>query len=208
VISAPNTVGVCRNPQGCKPAGDVCKLKTTSCNASCDCCPSPGGNCENHDTCHQDNQGVPRCSGAQCLDAGSSCASSADCCNGQPCVPNPSDAGPPYLCYASQCVPKCGLCTTSADCCPGESCNNGICSPCAGGGDGGAGDGGNGDGGGGDGGSGDGGNGDAGNGDAGTCSLYGQLCQTNADCCNGVPCEYSNSPCTGESNCTCHYPVQ
>jgi hypothetical protein len=24
--------------------------------------------------------------------------------------------------------------------------------------------------------------------DAGTCSLYGQLCQSTADCCNGLPC--------------------
>jgi hypothetical protein len=188
VITPPNTVGVCRNPKGCKPDGDVCKLKTTSCNSSCDCC---SGNCETKDTCKQDNVGVPRCAAAQCVTAGGACASSANCCGGAPCVPNPAAGGtPPYVCSGTQCVPACGQCTNNGDCCPGESCTigpgstHGICGPCGGGGGGGdAGappDGGT---------TGDGGGGaNDGGGGGGGCSLYGQICQTSADCCNGVPC--------------------
>ncbi len=183
VITPPRTVGVCRNPMGCKPDGDVCKLQTSSCNSSCDCC---SGNCETQDTCKQDNVGVPRCAAAQCVSAGGSCASSANCCGGAPCVPNPvPGASPPFVCSTTQCMPACAGCTNNADCCPGTSCNVapgstlGICGPCGGGGGGDAGpppdagttptDGGG-----------------AGS-DAG-CALYGQICQTSADCCNGVPC--------------------
>jgi hypothetical protein len=195
VISAPGAVGVCQNPMGCKPDGDVCKLKTSSCNASCDCC---SGNCETEDTCRQDNVGVPRCAAAQCVAAGGACASSANCCNGAPCVPNPLAGGtPPYVCLGSQCVAACGQCTNTGDCCPGSSCvvpsgsMHGVCGPCGGGGgDAGA----QSDGGGwagGDGGAqGDaaGGGGSGGGGPASGCSLYGQVCQTAANCCSGVPC--------------------
>jgi hypothetical protein len=181
--------GVCRNPNGCKPNGDVCKLQNSSCNSSCDCC---SGNCETQDTCKQDNVGVPRCASPQCVNPGGSCASSADCCNGMPCVPNPVDGGtPPYVCYQAACVPSCGACTNNADCCPGETCDmapgsqTGTCGPCGGPvGDGGTGS---------DGGTtgSDGGTlgGDSGTGGTdGGCALYGQICTTSSDCCNGVPC--------------------
>jgi hypothetical protein len=187
-ITTPGTLGICRNPMGCKPDGDVCKLKTMSCNSSCDCC---SGNCETKDTCKQDNVGVPRCAGAQCVAAGGACASSASCCGGAPCVPNPVAGGsPPYVCSSQQCIAKCGRCTNNADCCPGSSCvlaagtSSGICGPCGGPGvDGGTG-------------TGD----DAGAPDAGgapapdagggpTCALYGQLCTNASQCCNGVPCD-------------------
>ncbi len=183
VITAPSTVGVCRNPMGCKPDGDVCKLKTMSCNASCDCC---AGNCETQDTCKQDNVGVPRCAPAQCTAAGGSCASSASCCNGAPCTPNPVAGGTPaYVCSATQCVAACGACTNSADCCPGSSCTvapgsaRGMCGPCGGStppADGGSGapEGGPGTG--------------VPDGGAGTCATYGQICTASSDCCNGVPC--------------------
>jgi hypothetical protein len=150
----------------------VCKLKTMSCNSSCDCC---AGNCEKDDTCKQDNVGVPRCTGAQCLDAGSSCASSADCCNGAPCVPSASGS-PPYVCFGSACVPSCGACTNNADCCPGSSCvaqagsAAGICGPCGGPpppADSGA---------------------PPPPADGGRCALYGQACTTSADCCSKIPC--------------------
>jgi hypothetical protein len=175
-----------------------------SCNSSCDCC---SGNCETQDTCHQDNVGVPRCAAAQCVGAGGACASSANCCNGAPCVPNPTPgAAPPYVCYAAACVPACGSCTNNADCCVGTSCiiaqgsTHGVCGPCgapSSGGD--AGPGNYGDGG-------TGGYGDSGSSgyDGGTpqdsggyvpppppdagCALYGQLCTTSADCCNHVTC--------------------
>jgi hypothetical protein len=80
------------------------------------------------------------------------------------------------------CVPKGGECTVNADCCSPEPCvvptgaTKGICGGSIGtdGGvvpppDGGS--------------STDGGGGT----DAG-CSLYGQRCTVNADCCSGVPC--------------------
>ena len=193
VISAPSTIGVCRNPQGCKPDGDVCKLKTSSCNSSCDCC---SGNCEVKDTCKQDNVGVPRCAAEACVNAGGSCATSANCCGGSPCVPNPvAGAMPPYVCSGSQCIAACGTCTNNADCCPGTTCSiatgstHGMCGPCGGGNDAGVPS----DGGvptGADGAA----DGNAGTGDAGaggggnSCSEFGQLCQTSADCCNGIPC--------------------
>jgi hypothetical protein len=194
-------LGVCRNPVSCKPNGDVCKLKTMSCNASCDCC---SGNCETQDTCRPDNVGVPRCTGASCVAAGQACSTSADCCGGLPCVPNPSGGSPPFVCYAGgACVPNCGGCSINADCCAGEVCNiaqgstRGYCAPCNPPSDAGAPP---------DSGTAP----DAGTapdsggpppdaappdasttpdaGDASTCALYGQLCTVNADCCNNVPC--------------------
>ena len=177
-ITPPFVVGVCRNPQGCKPDGDVCKLKTMSCNASCDCC---SGNCQTQDTCKLDSVGVPRCSGATCVQAGGACASSANCCNGLPCVPNPS-GNPPYVCGMNKCNMACGPCTINADCCPGTQCElavgstSGICGPCnptttttttttsgattA----------------------------TATTGSGPTCAQYGQACTQASDCCNNVPC--------------------
>ncbi|HSQ64695.1 MAG TPA: hypothetical protein VLM85_15835 [Polyangiaceae bacterium] len=165
--SPTDKTGVCGNPTGCKPNGDICRLQTNQCNATDNCC---SGNVQQYDTCHQDNLGIPRCSyagDAGCIppaaDAG--CSSSADCCNLNPCVPNPSDAGPPYTCYPQTCVPTSGPCTTDGDCCPGGHCyiqngqSSGSCiAPPT---------------------------------DAGTdasCALYGQTCAQSSDCCNGVPC--------------------
>jgi hypothetical protein len=167
---------------GCKPNGDVCKLSNMTCNSSCDCC---SGNCEQLDTCNQDNVGVPRCTGTQCVNPGAACASSADCCNGAPCVPNPGGT-PPYVCYQSACVPSCGACTNNADCCPGSSCivaqgsTHGTCSGACGGP-------------GTDAGTGTDGGISFGDGGVptppdGGCGLYGQICTTAANCCNGVPC--------------------
>ncbi len=202
-ITPPSPLGICRNAMGCQPNGDVCKLQTMSCNARCACC---SGNCETMDTCRPDNVGVPRCAAAQCVDGGAQCASSADCCNGMPCVPNPSDAGPPFVCYTGSCVPSCGACTISADCCPGETCivgqgsTMGICGPCGGPGS--------------DAGTGDGGGpppSDSGPppADTGVCATYGQTCTMNSDCCNGVPCSNGTGPClAGQVGCTCHFPVQ
>ncbi|MGH7435358.1 MAG: hypothetical protein ACRENE_06765 [Polyangiaceae bacterium] len=199
-------LGVCRNPIRCKPDGDVCKLKTMSCNASCDCC---AGNCETMDTCKQDNVGVPRCAPATCVQAGGGCASSASCCNHLPCIPNPNpgDAGAPrFVCGTASCVPQCGACTNNADCCPGSSCAMdpgsavGKCGPCNGnpppppadGGTSSSSSGGSSSGVSSSGGS----SSSSSSGgppppppDAGkTCALYGQQCVTSADCCNNIPC--------------------
>ncbi len=155
-------VGVCSNPTGCKPNGDICRLQTNQCNATDECC---SGNVQQFDTCKQDNLGVPRCSykgDAGCVPPGADagCASSADCCNLNPCVPNGQGG---FTCYPSTCVPLAGQCTTDADCCPGGHCyipggqTSGTCQPQS---------------------------------DGGTCDggLYGQTCTTSADCCNNIPC--------------------
>ena len=157
-------VGVCANPSGCKPNGDICRLQTNQCNATDNCC---SGNVQQFNTCHQDSLGVPRCSyagDAGCIpvDAGTQCASSADCCNQNPCVP---DGKGGFTCYPQNCVPTSGVCTNDGDCCPGGHCyipggqTSGTCQPTVV---------------------------DAGT-DAG-CSLYGQTCTTSSDCCNQIPC--------------------
>jgi len=190
--------GYCQQHMGCTPNGDVCKLQSTSCNANQDCCAGLGNS---KTACRQDNVGVPRCASGCDPDAGmgvpgGACATSADCCNGDPCVPNPDGGSPPYVCANTQCVPSCSTCSTTADCCPGYSCINGTCDPCGGGtNDGGttSGDGGTTSG---DGGttSGDGGttSGDAGTGsDSGplSCSQAGQLCgDAGLPCCTGLIC--------------------
>ena len=160
--SPSDPVGVCSNPTGCKPNGDICRLQTNQCNATDECC---SGNVQQKNTCHQDNLGVPRCSyagDAGCLPTGGQCASSADCCNLNPCVPD-GDGG--FTCYPQNCVPTAGACTNDSDCCPGGHCyiqggqTSGTCQPYS----------------------------DAGT-DGGGCAAYGQLCSTSGDCCNGVPC--------------------
>jgi hypothetical protein len=162
--NANDPVGVCSNPSGCKPNGDICRLQTNQCNATDDCC---SGNVQQFDTCKQDALGVPRCSyagdaGCISVDAGTQCASSADCCNLNPCVPD-GDGG--FTCYPQTCVPTNGVCTTDSDCCPGGHCfiagdqTSGTCQPPAQ---------------------------DAGA--DGGCAFYGQTCTTSSDCCNGVPC--------------------
>jgi hypothetical protein len=125
--------------------------------------------------------------------AGTACASSADCC-GTPCVPNPAGM-PPFVCGSAACVPSGGGCTTTADCCRGTTCAAsgdfaGTCvpnepPPTGAGGAGGTGGAGGSGGAGGTGGAG-GATGMAGTG--GSCAAYGQMCTTQADCCNGVPC--------------------
>ena len=163
--------GYCTQHMGCAPNGDVCKLMTTSCNANQDCCAGRGNS---RTPCKQDNVGVPRCANVDCGDGGTACATSADCCNGLPCVPNPIPGGPPFVCANTQCVPSCAGCTTTADCCPGFSCIGGVCDPCGGSNP-------------------DGGTGTDGGGhlpDGGVCSAFGQLCDKDAgvDCCVGLSC--------------------
>jgi hypothetical protein len=173
-------VGRCDNGNACRPAGAVCKLATSSCNAENNCC---AGNVNNDPTvCQQDLLGIPRCTGVgDCTEAGSQagkpCATSADCC-GLPCLPGPDgDGGTGYFCGAG-CVQSGNTCTTDADCCSGLPCKlppgstKGTCGtiiqiP------------------------------DAGT-DAGLpCAYYGQECSTASDCCNGVPC----------TNGHCVYPI-
>lgn len=169
------TVGRCDNGKACSPAGAICRLATTSCNATDRCC---SGTVQQHPLdCKQDALGIPRCTAATDYDcakgpppAGTACASSADCC-GNPCVPNPS-GNPPFVCGSTACVPTGGACTTTADCCSGSPCtipagaSKGTCgasgTPTP----------------------------DSGTTTVGgtTCAQYGQVCTQTSDCCNGVPC--------------------
>lgn len=173
--AAGEPTGRCDNGNACRPAGAVCKLATSSCNAENNCC---AGNVNiDPSVCQQDLLGIPRCTGVgDCDDAGSKagepCASSADCC-GLPCLPNDAagDGDSPFICGGSSCVPANGACTTDADCCSGIPCiaapgsTKGTCGP---------------------------GQPDSGTDSGPGCALYGQDCSTNSDCCNGVPCTLGN----------------
>jgi hypothetical protein len=206
MIAAGHTFGVCDYVSTvCSAAGQLCKpgnattAGAMSCSTKTDCC---AGNDNQYPTCQIDTNGIPRCTimtdfscDAGAPKAGSACASSADCC-GNPCVKNPSGASPAFVCGTpGQCQKQGASCTSTADCCPGLPCaippgaTTGICGgsvlPDGGvtnqpppGSDGGvvtpppppdAGP-------------------DSGSTGGGTCSLYGQNCTTNANCCNGVPC--------------------
>jgi hypothetical protein len=164
---AGKAIGACRNPTGCNPQSNVCHYQDYACSISSarnDCCGATG----NSGVCQLDTLGVPRCNGlTACVPAGGICSSAMDCCDGVPCVPDPSgvlrcmvppDAG-------KVCVPPGGACTIDGDCCVGTTCikevgaAQGICgnvTPPP---------------------------------DAGVpCAEYGQLCTTDTDCCNQVSC--------------------
>ena len=170
-------VGVCRNPMGCSPQGNVCHFQDYACSISSsrnNCCGATG----NSGACQLDPLGVPRCNGLgeTCRAAGDSCASSADCCDGRPCVP---DSAGQLHCSTSEvpnaCITSGSGCTVDADCCTGVTCvrlpgsTQGMCGGAPPGGevppDG-----------------------------SPTlpptyaCALYGQQCTQGSDCCSGVPC--------------------
>ncbi len=167
-------LGRCTNGNACTPAGGICRLQTTECNANANCC---AGNVLQKNTCKQDSLGIPRCLIAEidCTNpsafSGKACASSADCC-GLPCTPNPS-GNPAFVCNgsATKCVDTGGSCTTSADCCSGLPCvlppgsSSGTCGAATPPPDGGT-----------------------------LCAAVGQQCSASTPCCNGIPCE--NGVCT------------
>ncbi|SRR6266540_3426527 len=199
------TVGICRNPRSCNPEGNVCHYKDYPCSISSarnDCCGAVG----NSGACQLDPLGVPRCHGlGTCRKVAETCASSADCCDRVPCVPDPNGVlrclqGPD----GGTCMPAGGSCTINGDCCVGSMCvtapgsTNGSCvaipppppsdagTPRT----------------------------DAGTSDAttpppppadgGICALFGQACKSSSDCCNGIPCLGPGGvPCTG-TGCLCY----
>lgn len=183
-------VGLCRNPSNgdspggaCNPQGNVCHFKGYACDISsarANCC---GGLGAMGGVCQLDPLGVPRCNGLgdECRMAGETCASTDDCCDDRPCVP---DANGDLHCGTGECQRSGNSCTINADCCPGGTCIRapgstvGTCGGDPGGGSGGAP---SGDGGGP-------GTSTGGSGDPGSCSEYGQLCNGGSDCCNAVPC--------------------
>jgi hypothetical protein len=170
--------GRCDNGTVCREPGAICKPSNESCAAENNCCEplqAPGGNpfpanyCNNtpDNCCRKDALGIPRCllqgAAINCeqtpIPAGSTCATSADCC-GKPCVNNKCEAA---------CVPVAGACTTTADCCTGLPCviptgaSKGVCGPnTEPPGDGGT--------------------------TTPKCALYGQDCSASTTCCDSVPC--------------------
>ena len=131
--------------------------------------------------CQLDPLGVPRCNGLgdTCRLEGETCASTDDCCDDRPCVP---DANGVLRCGGEPCQPSGDTCTIDADCCPGRLCiraPGSTIGKCSGdpGGMGGAP-------------SGEGGSPgtDGGTGTMTGCSQYGQICDAAGDCCNAVPC--------------------
>ncbi|HEY2514523.1 MAG TPA: hypothetical protein VGI39_26850 [Polyangiaceae bacterium] len=141
------SIGVCMTPNGsngggsvCVPEGDVCHYNGPGYNCSVsakrsDCC---GDQNPKFLACQLDKLGVPRClaygldDGGACREPGSTCATAADCCNGNPCVPNATGQ---LTCASSACIPSSGACTSSADCCAGITCvvpvgaQKGTCAP-------------------------------------------------------------------------------
>lgn len=199
-----DAVGICRSPLGCNPQGNVCHFQDYVCSNSSsrnNCCGATGesGTCQPNaagvlvcggtgflcqpdavegdgcEPCLLDPFGVPRCNAlGECRIVGETCATSADCCDEMPCVPD--DEGV-LRCGATTCIPVSGPCTVDADCCFGLPCvrpvgsTHGTC--------------------GGDIGTGGAGGGGGATGSGGTtsdCALYGQQCSTTEDCCNEVPC--------------------
>lgn len=181
-IEPGKAVGLCRNPSAgegpggaCNPQGNVCHFQGYACDISsarANCC---GGLGAQGGVCQLDPLGVPRCNGLgeECRLEGDTCASTDDCCDDRPCVP---DAEGVLRCGTSECQPSGDSCTINADCCPGGTC---VLAPgstigtCEGdvppGGTGGA-------------------PGTGGSGNTGICAEYGQICSSSDECCNGVPC--------------------
>jgi hypothetical protein len=112
-------VGICRNPTGCNPQGDICHYKDYStCGISSernDCCACISGK----DCCQLDALGIPRCNGlSACVPTGGVCSNSLDCCNGVPCVPDQNGV----LHCGAGCSQTGNSCTSDADCCSGGTC--------------------------------------------------------------------------------------
>jgi hypothetical protein len=125
-------IGVCSGPSAgncpsgqscgntCIPEGDACHFKGNGgCSVNAvrnDCCACISGK----DCCKLDKLGIPRCNAiTTCVMAGGDCASSADCCNNVPCLP---DSTGHLKCGSMACVMAGGVCTTTSDCCAGLPC--------------------------------------------------------------------------------------
>jgi hypothetical protein len=180
--NCPGGAATCKN--ACNPEGNVCHYKQTLVcagnltNVRNDCCDCISGK----ECCQPDATGIPRCNAlAACVPVGGNCSFSGECCNHEPCLPDPVTGS---LRCGSRCVSAGGVCTTNADCCTGMLCNStpgalgGVCmiptppivSPDAG---------------------------VPGTQDAGTstsidaasvCAYYGQACSVGTPCCGGTSC--------------------
>jgi hypothetical protein len=112
-------VGICRNPTGCNPEGDICHyMNYSTCGISSernDCC----GCISTKDCCQLDALGIPRCNSlSACVPTNGVCSNSLDCCNGVPCVPDMNGV----LHCGAGCSQTGNSCTSDADCCSGGTC--------------------------------------------------------------------------------------
>jgi hypothetical protein len=153
-IAAGSSIGYCSMPGTggnggvCVPEGDTCHYTAgtgdggyacPSSSTRADCC---GPQTPKFLACMLDKLGVPRCLAygltdggvSGCREPASTCATAADCCNGNPCVPNTTGQ---LECAATACIPTAGACTSTADCCAGITCviapgaAAGTCTPVA-----------------------------------------------------------------------------
>lgn len=118
--NCPNGASTCKN--ACNPEGNVCHYKQTLVcaggltnvrNDCCDCIASK-------ECCQPDVTGIPRCNSlAACVPVGGHCSFSGECCNQEPCLPDPVTGS---LTCGSACVPLGGTCSTNGDCCTGMVC--------------------------------------------------------------------------------------
>lgn len=181
--------GQCRKGGGCTPRGDTCKYDLTEGTACGDPSSSKPSNCcplgdTIHGECSLDALLVPRCGADDaCRQPGETCASSADCCDQHPCVPDEEGV---LRCGSNECIEDSGSCTVDADCCVGTLCVippgavTGTCTtvdpPDGSGGSPGSG------------GSSSSGGAPGSGGSGNDCVPYGQTCQESSDCCNSLPC--------------------
>lgn len=156
-------LGICRNAMSCSPQGNVCHYQDYTCSVSAaanKCCSGDGGD----GRCQLDQLGVPRCTALgedDCREAGQTCSSAIDCCEGAPCV---ADEDGVLRCQSAACGEAGASCSVTADCCAGTHCEQvvgtttGICAlrgsdpP------------------------------------AGACVEFGQICAPADECCGDVPC--------------------
>jgi hypothetical protein len=186
-------IGVCRNPMGCLPQGEVCKYTGAS-ETTCDgvnaqsnnCCTKVGFSGSKSTACQLDTVGVPRCDGlgGECRPEGETCSNASDCCGNLPCVPDNSgvlrcttgggdpdgDGGLPA------CIAEGETCSFTGDCCRGLLCNlspgssQGVCEPPD--------------------------DPPPGTDPPPSCSLFGQGCSGSNECCEGLACSPSLDVCT------------
>lgn len=205
-VNPDDEIGRCK-VGACNPDGAICgspEEGTAACSDSLSapngmkCCGTKQADWEGdaQDACVADSLLVPRCSTVECVEQGENCATSDDCCGGQPCV---QDKDGHFVCHGSPgetCSEEGGPCSASADCCVGSLCllapgqATGVCGsgtpPTESEGTGGASSGG--------GGSDGAGGGSQGGGTQEPCAAYGQDCAAN-ECCSDVPCDDETKTC-------------
>lgn len=206
--NCPKDAAFCKN--ACNPEGNVCHFKQTLVcagnltNVRNDCCDCTSGK----ECCRPDVTGIPRCNSLEaCVPTGGNCAFSGECCDHEPCLPDPTTG---QLKCGSACVPVGGTCTTNGDCCVGMLCQStpggvgGICviptTPPQGKPDAGA-------------------QTDAASApdDAAlpiedappVCGFWGQSCGASSPCCGYTQCSTTaGDPCTAQdTDCTCFNPI-